>query len=278
MLLPFVVVTVDLFARCRRRKIPVAPALRAYRSRLGFWLWAGRDVPVPRARRRLARTARRARSTPRPLAAGALAGRSASSCCVVLAVPGWLVSRARLAPRKPATAEEELAGHTAAMLALGVVALLVVATNAFALLFLLPSLHVWLWLPQVRDRGPGASGRPARRRTARPVHPRRLVHVPLRARPRCALVPCGTRSDRLRIDCGLPSRPLLAGRGGAADRLRSRPLRAVSVAPPSGRRAARSGTASARSCSPRAPETARSPRTTRRWGCRCAAQPGSPER
>jgi hypothetical protein len=42
------------------------------------------------------------------------------------------------------------------MLALGVVALLVVATNAFALLFLLPSLHIWLWLPQVRDRAPGA--------------------------------------------------------------------------------------------------------------------------
>ena len=41
MLLPFVVATVDLFARCRRRRIPIAPALRAYRSRLGVWLWAG---------------------------------------------------------------------------------------------------------------------------------------------------------------------------------------------------------------------------------------------
>ena len=153
---------------------------------------------------------------------------------LVLAVPGWLVSRSRLAPRRPATVEEELAGHTAAMLALGVVALLVVATNAFALLFLLPSLHIWLWLPQVRDRGPGAQARPARRRPARAVHPRRLVHVPLRARPRCALVPCGTRRDRLRIDCGLPARPLLAGRGRAADRARGRPLRAV----PDRRRAA----------------------------------------
>jgi hypothetical protein len=28
----------------------------------------------------------------------------------------------------------------------------VVATNPFALLFLLPSLHAWLWLPQVRAR------------------------------------------------------------------------------------------------------------------------------
>jgi hypothetical protein len=39
------------------------------------------------------------------------------------------------------------------MLALGLVALLVVATNPFALLFLLPALHIWLWLPHARDRG-----------------------------------------------------------------------------------------------------------------------------
>src|SRR5262249_14178769 len=38
MLLPFMVTAVDLFARCRRRRIPVAPAIRALRSRLGFWL------------------------------------------------------------------------------------------------------------------------------------------------------------------------------------------------------------------------------------------------
>jgi hypothetical protein len=75
---------------------------------------------------------------------------------VALAVPGWLVSRARLAPRRPATAEEELGGHTAAMLGLGLLSLLVVATNPFALIFLLPSLHIWLWLPHLRDSRPGA--------------------------------------------------------------------------------------------------------------------------
>jgi hypothetical protein len=47
-----------------------------------------------------------------------------------------------------------VAGYTAALLALGVVSLLVVATNAFALVLLLPSLHVWLWLPQARARPP----------------------------------------------------------------------------------------------------------------------------
>jgi hypothetical protein len=60
-------------------------------------------------------------------------------------------------PRRPATAEETLAGHTAALLALGLLALLVVATNPFALIFLLPSLHAWLWLPQVRETGRGSA-------------------------------------------------------------------------------------------------------------------------
>ncbi len=63
---------------------------------------------------------------------------------------GWLVARERLLPRRPISASEELAGTSAALLALAVVALLVVATNPFALLFLLPSVHAWLWLPQFR--------------------------------------------------------------------------------------------------------------------------------
>jgi hypothetical protein len=69
----------------------------------------------------------------------------------VLVFLGWIVARDRLIPRRPVSAEEILAGHTAALLALGVVGLLVVATNPFALLFVLPSLHVWLWLPQLRE-------------------------------------------------------------------------------------------------------------------------------
>ena len=40
-LLPFLVASIDLFARCRRRRIRVAPALRSYRSRLAFWAWCG---------------------------------------------------------------------------------------------------------------------------------------------------------------------------------------------------------------------------------------------
>ena len=136
MLLPFAVTAVDLFARCRRRRIPVAPALRSYRSRLGFWIWCGLmflflgaiGVWPDGAARPLNPETRAA--THWPVLGIVL--------LVLLIVPGWLVSRARLTPRRPPTAEEELAGHTAAMLVLGVVALLVVATNPFALLFLLP--------------------------------------------------------------------------------------------------------------------------------------------
>ena len=40
-LLPFLIGTIDLFARCRRRRIPLAPAARSLRSRLYFWGYAG---------------------------------------------------------------------------------------------------------------------------------------------------------------------------------------------------------------------------------------------
>jgi hypothetical protein len=49
------------------------------------------------------------------------------------------------------TPEEELAGHTVSLLCLAALSLLIVGTNPFALLFLLPTLHIWLWLPQLRD-------------------------------------------------------------------------------------------------------------------------------
>src|ERR671935_282561 len=147
-LLPFLAAAVDLFARCRRRRIPLRPALRALRSRLGFWAWAfalfelfgligawpdGASRPV----------------SPRSTAATDWPAR-ALLVLALLALAGWLVERERLLPRRAVTPEEELAGHTAALLALATLALLVVATNPFALLFLLPSLHAWLWLPQVR--------------------------------------------------------------------------------------------------------------------------------
>jgi hypothetical protein len=151
-LLPFLLAAVDLFAHCRRRRIPLAPALRSYRSRLAFWLWTGAVFGV------MALLGVFGNGAPRPPSPDlAFAGDPpllALGVLAALAAAGWLVARERLLPRRPVSAEEELAGQTAALLALAVIALLVVATNPFALIFVLPSLHAWLWLPQVRYHRP----------------------------------------------------------------------------------------------------------------------------
>ena len=63
---------------------------------------------------------------------------------------GWLFARPRLVPRRRVAPEEQLAGETAALIGLGIVALLVLATNPYALVFFVPALHAWLWLPHVR--------------------------------------------------------------------------------------------------------------------------------
>ena len=148
-LLPFFLAVVDLFAWCRRRRIPLAPALRSYRSRLAFWLWIG----VLFAFFGLLGAWPDAEARPLPPDVE-IAGDwpvVALGIFSVLAFVGWLVGRERLLPRRPVAPEEELAGQTAALLVLAVLALLTVATNAFALIFLLPSLHAWLWLPQLRE-------------------------------------------------------------------------------------------------------------------------------
>jgi peptidase M28-like protein len=153
-LLPFLAATVDLFARCRRRHIALRPALRSYLSRLGLWLWLGLAFALfvaggllpSGAARPLAPDAAVAGDWP-VAALGALAG---------VSVLAWLVVRPRLAPARSIAREEELGGHLAAMLVLALVGLVVAAVNPYALVFVLPSLHAWLWLPQVSDRGRAA--------------------------------------------------------------------------------------------------------------------------
>jgi hypothetical protein len=142
--------TIDLFARCRRRHLPIAPAFRSYRSRLAFWLWVGALFEL------FALVGVWPGGATLPLAPHSSAARHWPLLGLLglaaLAALGWVVTRARLAPRRPVGIDDELAGHTAALLALGVVGLLVVATNPYSLILVLPSLHAWLWLPQVQSR------------------------------------------------------------------------------------------------------------------------------
>ena len=145
-LLPFLAAAVDLFARCRRRRIRIAPALRSYRTRLAFWLWCGALFGL------FSLLGLWRDGAARPPSLESVSWPTGSLIALAtLAGLSWFAARERLLPRRTLRAEDELAGHAGALLALGVVALLVVATNPFALIFLLPSLHIWLWLPQLRE-------------------------------------------------------------------------------------------------------------------------------
>ncbi len=150
-LLPFLAATVDLFARCRRRHISLLPALRSYLSRLSVWLWLGVAFAVFVAAGLLPSGADRPLG-PDTEAAGDWPVAALAALAAVSAV-GWLIVRPRLAPTRSIGRPEELGGHLAAMLVLGVVSLVVAALNPYSLIFLLPSLHAWLWLPQLSDRG-----------------------------------------------------------------------------------------------------------------------------
>jgi hypothetical protein len=149
-LLPFLAAAVDLFALTRRRRLTLAPAVRSLRSRVLFWLFVvvlfelfGLSGWWPHA-------------SLRPPAPESSSGTDwpvlGLTLFAGLTLVGWLVTRDRLIPRRAVLREEEVMGHCAALLALGILALLVVSLNAFALVFLLPSLHVWLWLPQLGAR------------------------------------------------------------------------------------------------------------------------------
>jgi len=148
LLIPFAAAVVDLYALCRRNRVAFAPALRALRSRLWFWLFAG---AVFTCFRLLGAWPGGPALPPNP--ASALARRwpvLALLALLALLGAGWAVARRRLAVRRRVTAEEQLAGYLVALVALLLVALLAAASNPFALLFLLPALHTWLWLPQLR--------------------------------------------------------------------------------------------------------------------------------
>jgi hypothetical protein len=149
-LVPVLVSVVDLLARSRRRGVALLTPMRCYLRRLAFWLaaaalfvllgaaglWEGGEA------RPLSPESEVVQNWPAPelLLYG------------LLLLLAWLVARRRLLRRGLVTPKDELGGHTAALVVLAIVGVLTFLWNAFALLLVLPSLHAWLWLPQLRDR------------------------------------------------------------------------------------------------------------------------------
>jgi hypothetical protein len=142
---PFTLGVVDLIVRGRRRGLPFAPALRAQRARLAIWAFGAVLVWIGALARILPS------GDPLPLAPYAtffearpvLGGLVLAGAFVL----GWLVTRRPLVPVAPAAADERLAGFVVALALLGVVAVGLAFFRPWALVFVLPSLYAWLWLP-----------------------------------------------------------------------------------------------------------------------------------
>ncbi|MGI9658914.1 MAG: M28 family metallopeptidase [Gaiellaceae bacterium] len=150
-LLPVLASTVDLLARCRRRKLRIAPGLRSVRTRGLFVLWLAGSVYLLAAVGAIP-----GGFSNRPLPPDAPAATSWSLGALiglaVLAVAGYAIVWRWLRRNREVEAGDALAGHAAAMIVLCLVALATALVNPFALIFVLPSLHAWLWLPHLRDR------------------------------------------------------------------------------------------------------------------------------
>jgi Peptidase family M28 len=150
LLVPYGIALLDLLARCRRHGIPLAPAFRALRRRLGFWLWTGALLWLGATVGYLPEGPAR----PLPPHGGAALSWPLDATLVLggLALGGWFLARRRLVPSRQPTSEEELAGYAASLTGLGILALAVAFYHPLALLLLLPSLYAWLWLATTSDR------------------------------------------------------------------------------------------------------------------------------
>ena len=144
-LVPFALGALDLFVRTRRRRLALAPAARALRARTLVWLYAGvllwvgaltgvfpTGAPLP----------------PPPYADSVVDLPVAGLVLIVAALAaGWIVSRRRLVPSAPVSAEDRLAGYAVALAWLAVVSVVIGFGRPYGLVFVLPALYAWLWLP-----------------------------------------------------------------------------------------------------------------------------------
>jgi hypothetical protein len=151
LLVPFLLCLADLVARLRRWHVPLVPGVRSYLRRLGFWIFVGIVFALfgmagawPDGDEAAINPASEAASH---------WPRLALALFLLVVLAGWLIARTRLVPAGPVAEEHEVAGLTVALCALAIIGLVMIVTNPWGLLFLLPSAHAWLWLVQMRKRG-----------------------------------------------------------------------------------------------------------------------------
>ena len=142
---PFALGVFDLLVRCRRKALPLAPAFRGLRARFLFWLYAGLLVWIGA----LTGVFPTGAALPLPPYTSLIADTPAAGLAVlgIALVVGWLVGRRRLIPTRPAETNEQLAGLAAALVGLGVLALALALAKPYALVFVIPSLYAWMWIP-----------------------------------------------------------------------------------------------------------------------------------
>jgi Peptidase family M28 len=150
-LVPFFVGVVDLVARSRRRGLGLRAAWLGLRARFGLWLW----VVVVVAGGALAGVFPRGSTIPPPPDSPALPSWHQPGVIVLglLVLLGWVRTRRRLARAGEPSDDEALAGYAVALVALGGVAVATALVSPYGLVFVLPSLYAWLWLPQLHRRG-----------------------------------------------------------------------------------------------------------------------------
>ena len=150
-LVPFFVGVVDLVARSRRRGLALRAAWRGLRARFGLWLWVALVVACGA----LAGVFPRGSAIPPPPDSPAIPSWHQPGVIVLglLVLLGWVRTRRRLARVGAPSEDEALAGYVVALVALGGVAVATALVSPYGLVFVLPSLYAWLWLPQLHRRG-----------------------------------------------------------------------------------------------------------------------------
>ena len=144
LLVPFVVCVLDVVARLRRRRIALAPAIRALAWRFAAWftalaaLWVEAIVPgglMPKFD-----------TAPLPGETGAT-----TAGILLAAGAGLLVwrfgSRPRLLRESGVTGSDRTSGLAGGLAGMLFATVLLTAVDPFTLIVLLPAAHLWLWIP-----------------------------------------------------------------------------------------------------------------------------------